>query len=753
MDRLICRTMVVILLLGFTPARAEKLSIERAFAQPALAGEDARNAQISPDGRFVSYLATAPNDDKAALLWIRPATGGTPRVLVDSRTLGKASLEESDARMKAAERRYGQGGGAIGYRWSPSGRSLVVSFSADLYLVSVDGGGRVRRLTNDADDEFDPRIAPGEGHVSFTRGRDLVVQPVAGGSAWQAGSDAGETVAYGQAEFVAQEEMRRFTGQWWSPTGAQIAYTRIDESAVNVIPRVRIDATTIAVVNDRYPQTGTPNARVQVFIRAADGRSPAVEVDLGDNPDIYLAHADWSRDGRTFYVLRQSRDQKRLDLLAADPATGRTRVVLTETSDTWVDLERDFRPLNDGTFLWGSNRSGWRHLYLYSAHGKLIRPVTSGQWRIANIGVVAAEDSSPIVGVDEGKGLVYLLASRSTPTERDLYSVSYRTPGKPQRITRGGGWWTPSMAANAPRLFVGQYSDPSTPPNTAVYDLSGQRIAWIAENKLDASHPYWPYRDHRPSYDYGVLKASNGADLHYALIKPAGFDPQKRYPVIVRPYGGPNVQTVMREWRSPTDQLLTQDGYIVFLLDNRGGINRDKAFEHAVWNNLGGANMEDQLAGIAFLKGLPFVDADRIGMTGWSYGGYTTVRMLTEPNSGIRAGFAGGVPSTFELYDTHYTERFIGTPQGNPEAYRRSNLLPRAGQLHGSLMLLHGLTDDNVVVANFTALADALQKNGKLFETVVYPGMAHVPRGQDRLVHMWKSQLEFFRRRMPPKED
>ena len=745
------RIAFALLLLLSGPAAAEKLSIERAFAAPGLAGQDAQGAALSPDGALVGYLRPAPDDTAATQLIVRPVRGGKARVLADTRRLtqGRTSGGESDARMKAIERRYGSGGGALSYRWSPNARQLVVTYDADLYLVDV-ATARVRRLTQDPADEFDPKVSPDGAYVSFVRGRDLVVQPLAGGTPWLAGADASDTVAYGQAEFVAQEEMRRFTGQWWAPDGKRIAYTRVDESPVKIIPRVKIEAASVAVINDRYPLTGTPNARVELFVRDADGRGTPVEVDLGSEPDIYLAQAAWSADGRTLYALRQSRDQNQLDLLAVDPGTGASRVVVTEQRPTYVDLENDFRPLADGRFLWGSTRTGWRHLYLYAPDGTLIRAVTSGEWRIGNVGVVAPEDYSSITGVDEKTGVVYFLASRDTPIERDLYRVSYVKADTPHRITRGGGWWTPCMAGKSPRVFLGAYSDPTKPPNTAIYDLSAKRLSWLAENRPDASHPYAPYLADRPSYEFGTIAAANGAALHYALVKPTGFDPAKRYPVIVRPYGGPNVQTVAREWRGPTDQLYTQEGYLVFLLDNRGGINRDEAFEHAVHNGLGGANMDDQLAGIRFLRSLPYVDRDRIGMTGWSFGGYTTVRMLTEPNSGVRAGAAGGVPSEFELYDTHYTERFIGTPQGNPRAYTTSDLLPRAKDLHGSLMLLHGLTDDNVVVANFTALVDELEKNGKTFETVVYPGMAHVPRGQARQVHLYRTFLDFFARRMPP---
>jgi dipeptidyl-peptidase-4 len=467
---------------------------------------------------------------------------------------------------------------------------------------------------------------------------------------------------------------------------------------------------------------------------------------LGSDPDIYLYDCAWARDGRTLYAQRQRRDQKGLDLLAIDPETGRSRVILSETDPTWVDLGREFRPLADGTFLWASPRSGWRHLYLHDRDGKPIRAVTSGNWRIAFTGPQMPPDASPVVAVDEARGEVYFIASKETPLEQHLYVVSYRQPGEPRKITNGRGWWWPTMAADRPTGFVATYSDPTTPPQTAIYDLAGRRIAWIVENRLGPGHPYAPYLDHKPTVEYGTIQAANGSDLHYLLVKPHDFDATRRYPVILNPYGGPGVQSVKREWRGVVEQVLAQEGYLVFKLDNRGSANRDHAFEHAIYHDLGDVMLTDQLAGVRFLRSLSYVDPDRIGSTGWSFGAYATVRMMTEPGSHIRAGAAGGTPSDFRLYDTHYTERFLGTPQGDPQGYESGALLPRAKHLEGNLLLLQGLSDDNVLLPNFTALVAELQKAGKVFETAVYPGQGHVPRGKVMLTHMWKTQLDLFER-------
>jgi dipeptidyl-peptidase-4 len=423
--------------------------------------------------------------------------------------------------------------------------------------------------------------------------------------------------------------------------------------------------------------------------------------------------------------------------------------LITEISRTWINLEKDFRPLRDGSFLWGSSRSGWRHLYLYARDGDLIRPVTSGDWRIADPWVTP--DIQTVAGVDEAKGLVYFIASKDTPLEQQLYSVSYRVPGPPRQLTTGHGWWLASMAADRPTTFVGQYADPATPPQTGLYGLDGTRLAWIAENRLSANHPYFPYLDHRPTYEFSTIKAVDGQDLHTMLAKPPNFDPFKRYPVIVKVYGGPGVQLVRRDFRSFSDQIYTQAGYLVFALDNRGSANRSDAFEHAISGALGTVSSDDQIAGVAFLKTLPFVDPDRIGMTGWSFGAYETVRVMSTPGSGVRAGVAGGTPSEFHKYDTHYTERFLGKPQDQAAAYDAAALLPRAKNLNGELLLMHGMSDDNVSLSNFTALVLELEKAGKPFEVDVFPGQSHAIRGEAAQARQMKDALRFFDRALAPR--
>jgi dipeptidyl-peptidase-4 len=349
--------------------------------------------------------------------------------------------------------------------------------------------------------------------------------------------------------------------------------------------------------------------------------------------------------------------------------------------------------------------------------------------------------------VDQTRGLVYFLASKDTPIERQLYVVSYRDPHEPNAVTTGAGWWTAVMS-KAATSFIGYYSDPATPPQSALYSAEGRRLRWIVRNPLDANHPFHPYAARYPATEFGVLKAEDGQALHYILQKPVGFDPAKRYPVIVEVYGGPGVQSVTRSWRAVPEKLYLEAGYMLFQLDNRGSANRGVAFQAPIHLRMGFPEVDDQLVGLNYLRTLPFVDGARIGVTGWSYGGYMTLRMMTDPRPKLVAGAAGAPPTDWRLYDTHYTERYMGLPQADEAAYDASAVLPRLDKLSGRLLLLQGMSDDNVQFSNSTEVMASLQSLGRPFDLMLYPGQRHGIQGQSRQLQLWRTFLDFFGREL-----
>ncbi|WP_421738683.1 DPP IV N-terminal domain-containing protein [Caulobacter sp.] len=719
-----------------TPVLAEKLTPERIFADPSLNGPTAKGVALSPDGKRVTYLKSKAEAANVQDLWAADVKGGEPYRLIDSAALSSGAKELSEAEKARRERARVSSRGIVEYSWDSQGRFILVPLDGDLYLDSV-ADGKVSRLTETPGDEVDAKVSPKGGFVSYVRDQNLYIKPIIGGAEKALTTDGKDALSFGTSEFIAQEELDRFTGYWWSPNESRIVYTRVDESGVDIVPRADIGPGGATVVLQRYPRAGRPNAVVDLFVQdLATGK--AVQLDLGANKDIYVARVDWSADGKTVYVQRLSRDQKTLDLIAFDAATGLGKTILTDTDAHYIEISDDFRPLNDGSFLWSSEKDGNRHLYRHAADGKLIAQITKGDWPV-----------SALEGVDEARNVAIFAASMDTPLERRIYEVSYAKPGKPKALTSAGGWWTAKVAETG-GAFAGSYNDPKTPPQTALYAPDGKRVRWIEENRLAEGHPYWPYAATLPVPEYGSLKAADGETLYYEILKPQGFDPSKKYPAIVAVYGGPHAQQVKKTWQSASERTYLEAGYVIFRLDNRGSGNRSAKFMRALDRRLGTVEVDDQLVGANYLKTLPYVDADKLGVMGWSYGGFMTLMLLTADNTPFKAGAAGAPPTEWGLYDTAYTERYMGTPAQNKDGYARSDILNRLDKLKpGSLLLLHGMADDNVIFENSTRLIAALQKKTIPFEMMLYPGERHsAPGSKTKGQHVLKTHLGFFDRKL-----
>ena len=728
------------------PAMADQpLTPERVFASPDLSGHPARGVEISPDGKQVTFLKAEATDQFKLDLWIAPVSGGPARLLVSGEAVEPSGQALSEAEKSRRERqRTAALSGVLDYHWDEHGRRILIPAGGALYSADP-ASGQVTRLDTGGPGVIDAKVSPAGGYASYVRDQNLYVLDFASGRARAITTEGKGLVSFGLAEFIAQEEMGRHTGYWWAPGDKAIAYARVDENPVEVAERLEIGVEGATVTPQRYPRAGTANALVSLFVQGIEPGAKPVAVDLGTETDIYLARVHWSADGRDLYVERESRDQQRLDLLRVDPASGRSQVILTERQEPWINLTDDFYALKDGGFIWGSSRSGANQLYLHRRGGELVRALTRGD---APVMRRSEGGSGGLVGVDEKRGLAYFLASRETPIERQLYAVSYRELSEPKAITAGHGWWNAAMPKSAD-VFVGYYSDPQTPPQSGLFDAQGKWLGWIEENRLDAGHPFLPYAKRYPEPEFGVLKSADGQDLHYVLQKPVGFDPARKYPAIVEVYGGPDVQSVTRSWRNPREKLYLEAGYVLFQLDNRGSSNRDMRFEGAIAGRLGSVEVDDQVAGIDWLRGQPFIKADAIGVSGWSYGGYMTLRMLTDPRSGLKAGAAGAPPTDWRQYDTHYTERFMGLPQAHAAAYDASMVTgPRLEALKGRLLLVQGMADDNVQFSNSISVMAELQAHGVPFDLMLYPGQRHGVQGPARLTQLWRTYLEFFAREL-----
>ena len=712
------------------------LTPERVFSSPSLNGPVAKGVSLSPDGQLVAFLRSREDNVDVQDLWAAPTGEGEPYKLIDARALVPDAGELSEAEKARRERMRISARGVVEYSWDQQGRYILAPLEGDIFLANR-ADGKVRRLTETPADEIDAKVSPKGSYVSWVRDQNLVVYDLASGKETPITDDGAGLITWATAEFIAQEEMDRDTGYWWSPDERYIAMTRVDESPVDIVPRFEITGAGATMVEQRYPRAGRPNAVVELYVRDLQGGG-RVKVDLGSNTDIYLARVDWAGDGKTLYVQRQSRDQKTLDLLSVDPTTGASRVILSQKAEAWVDLNNDFRVLADGRFIWSNEDSGWRHLYLYDRNGRRLRAITRGDYPVKHLD-----------GVNEQTGDVYFTASmrdgEELPIEQQMFRASLNRTVDPVAVTPAGGWW--SVSVNGPATaYVGNYSDPATPTQSALYRIDGTRVRWIEENRLDASHPFAPYVSRLRAPEFGTMQ-SHGQTLVWRMTTPPDFDPAKKYPVVMQVYGGPGTGAgVQKSWQPLTNQLLTEAGYIVFRVDNRGEGDRSQAFETSIYRRLGIPAVEDQTLAAKWLKTLPYVDPDHIAVMGWSFGGFLSLLTLTDKDAGLASALAGAAPTEWSLYDTHYTERYMSTPQANPEGYAATDVLPRLDDLTGRLLILHGMADDNVIFGNATRVIDALQAKSVPFEMMLYPGQRHGVRGDPRQLQQWRTYLDFLDR-------
>ena len=704
------------------------LTLERLFASPALSGQAPRGVKLSPDGSLLTMLRNRSDDRERYDLWALDTRTGEWRMLVDSQKVGSGAALSEAEKMQRERARVGGLKGIINYDWAPDSKSLLVPLDGDLYLASLDGS--VKRLTDSKDSELNPTVSPKGGYVSFVRDQQLWVGPIGGES--KSVTPGGGTVHFGEAEFVAQEEMDRFTGHWWSPNDDRIAVEWFDEGNVGTVTRTSIGVEETTTFQQRYPAAGTDNIVPHLIVIDPAGGNK-VDVDLGPDKDIYLARVDWSPDGRTLYVQRLNRAQTRLDMLAVDPATGKSSTLFSETAHrgSWINLDNNYKFLKDGSLIWWSERDGFGHLYRFA--GGQWTQLTKGPWVV-----------SDLAGVDEDRGRIYFNANRDDVLASQGYSFDLAAPDKISRLTDPAFVNRISMDKKATRLLVSR-SSPSQPSQSYLADTSGKQIAWINENKLDASHPYAPYLASHELPKFGTTRAVDGTVLHWRMTTPK-LVKGKRYPVFFSHYGGPHSQTVTRGWGGELQQYLVDRGFIYFEIDNRGSSNRGVAFESQINRAMGGVEVADQKAGANYLKSLPFVDGKRIATYGWSYGGYMTLKMLEADPGLYAAGVAGAPVTKWELYDTNYTERYLGDPRKEPKVYEASDALADAGKIRDPLLVIHGMSDDNVVFENSTALFGKLQAEAVPFEMMVYPGYTHRVSGPKISVHVWRTILDFLAR-------
>jgi dipeptidyl-peptidase-4 len=684
------------------------LTVERIYAQPSLSGRLTRGLAWTPDGKSLSYFETKGSGKEAKTeLWVMDATSGERRLLVAADKL-ESILPVDTSRPTQAT---GLGRRAPSqYQWAPDGAGIL--FEGPTALAWLDMMSQTgRTLVSGKAGIADSKISPDGRYVSFVREHNLWLVGVADGNERAVTQGGTEEIRKGELDWVYPEELDIKTAYWWSPDSSAIAYLEMDERKVTQYPLVDFSSPNGEAEMERYPVAGGANPVVRVFMASLSGGVEPRAMDTGAETDIYIPRVSWLTDSKYLAIQRLNRTQTTLDVLIADTTTGKTRTALSENDANWINVSDDLYFLKDGKrFLWSSERSGYRHLYLYDVGGRRLAQLTKGDWEVAAVD-----------GVDEAKGLVYFTATEKSPLERQFYRVALDGSSF-ARLTKEDGTHAAVLAPNA-SAFIDTFSSIDAPTRQDLYRSDGSRIATINENKVAELANYY-----LSPVEFVTVKTRDGVQLNASIVKPPDFHPQKKYPVLVYTYGGPHSQVVRNAWGGATflwHQLMAQKGYIIFSVDNRGSAGRGHAFETPLHFRLGAQELSDQRDGVQYLKSLPYVDANRIGIWGWSYGGHMTLHAMFEAGDDFKAGFAGGPVTDWRYYDSIYTERYLGLPQKNEKGYQDSSPVKYTAQLKGKLLIAHGTGDDNVHFANTLSVINDLIEAGKYVEVLAFPGRGH----------------------------
>jgi dipeptidyl-peptidase-4 len=690
----------------------------------------AQNKQLTIDDIFdparkVNFSGTVPNirwlkDGRHYLLANDATKKDRPRLEKVDAVTGEAVPFLDAAKMQAALTTLGgvteqdakQLANRSSYQLNNDETAVLINWNNDLFYYQL-GSDKAVRLTNNPEEEVGETFSPNDRMLGFVRSNNIYVYDLTAQRERRLTTDGSPKILNGRLDWVYQEELYgrgNFEAYWWSPDSTKLAYLRLDENPVpefTVVDHIPVHQ---ALELTPYPKAGDPNPIVQLgVVNAAGGATQWVDTYKYQPSDFLIVRVSWTPDSRKVVYQAQNREQTFLDLNFAGSDDGKSNTILRETSKAWVEVIDNPSWLKDGSFLWQSARNGWQHLYHYAQDGRLIRQVTDGKWEVRSID-----------GVDEDKGLVYFSATEHSHIAPNAYRVKLDGSGF-TRLTSSEGTHRVALNSSA-NLFIDNWSDVNTPTQARLYEADGKLVRVISENKVEALKQY-----KLGATEFLQVKTRDGFPMEAMMIKPPDFDAQKKYPVLEFTYSGPHAPQVRNAWGSSVymwHQLMAQKGYIIWILDNRTASGKGAESEWPAYKNFGELELRDLEDGISWLKNQSYVDGDRIGIWGWSYGGFMTSYALTHSQS-FKIGIAGGTVSDWRNYDSIYTERYMQTPQNNPDGYRKTSPVHFARDLHGKLLLIHGAMDDNVHVQNTVQFVYELQKAGKQFQLMLYPKSRH----------------------------
>jgi len=684
----------------------------------------------SPDGKSLGFIRTAARPGKAAHgsqvteIWsIDAATGGQQLLVSDAEitsALGGDNSHNSPGDEEAAGTRRLQD-----YAWAPGGHALLLASGASLAWFDLDAHSS-RPLVTDRTALSCPQISPDGRFVGFVQGHTLWLADATTGAA-HALSPAGDSdLREGEPDWVYPHELGLHCAYWWSPDSSFIAWMETDDRAVDKYSLRSSDGDERSIA---YPKPGEAIPTVRLFVQAVSGRKP-LQIDLGSEANVYIPRVQWLPDGKHVAIERLSRDQKTLDLLLAEAATGKARTILTEKDAYWINLSDDLHFLRDSRrFLWSSERSGYRHLYLYDLSGRQLVQLTQGNWEVTSL-----------VGADETAGVAYFTATAASALERQLYRVNLDGTGF-TRITREKGTHNPVLSPSGD-VMEDTWSGHATPPSIKLLRTDGRTIASLNGNAAGD----WAANQLSP-IEFLTVKTHLGMELNAWMIKPPDFNAARQYPVILYVAGGPGDQIVRDAWGGDISlwfAVMAQNGYIVFAVDNRGSAGRGHLFEEPLHLRLSSSEMADLRDGVLYLRSLPWVDKTRIGICGWAYGGFLALHGLLDRPLLFKAGFAGSPITDWHLYDAVFAERYLEDPKRNQDGWLSSSPLENAKYLSAPLLLAQATLDETTHQENSLMLLDELLDHGKYADILLFPGRRDLFEDRWARLILFQRLTDFF---------
>jgi dipeptidyl-peptidase 4 len=696
------------------------LNLEEIFYKNIFSTHRLDNVQWRPDSKAFTYTERDENGNED--IYKHDVISGSNTLLVKA---DKLIYNSEEIKMSS-------------YQWTKDGKYLLIegpsvsiwrhSTQAPYYLYDV----TAKEITALAKGDIHLRnvkLSPNGKLVGFVRGHNLYIADLATGNERALTTNGSENILNGEFDWVYEEEFSIADAWRWSPDSKKIAYWHFDQTRVKEFHLVDELPVYNKVSSLKYVKVGEQNSIVKICVIDL-AKDKTTFMDIGKNDDIYIPRIYWTNSSSTLSILRLNRKQNVAELLLSDTESGISKPIITDTDLDWVEVKHDISFLKSrDQIVFSSEKSGFRHAYIYDYQGNLLKQVTSGDWEITDI-----------CGVDENNNWLYFYGKKDSPIEQQVYRVKLDGTGF-AKISSGKGWHRPNFSPDY-SYFIDSYSNATTPTKTTLCKTDGTEIDVLKDGKVDALENYnitYP--------EYTTFKTTDGTELNAYFIKPYDFDSTKKYPVIIFGYGGPGSQEVTNEWGSSQrwfNQYMTSRGYIVFCLDNRGTGGRGKAFKNLSYGDLSKWAIHDHIEGVKYLASLSYVDKNRIGAWGWSGGGYLTVGLLTRGADYFKAGIAVAPVTDFRDYDAPWTERYMGLLTDNPEGYDKANLQNSVDLLKGKLLMIHGTGDDNVHYQNTLQFIDKCIKANKHVDMFFYPNKNHSIYGGYTSLNLFTKMSNYF---------